>query len=196
VSEQLPTAVSNPLVEFCRECITRYANKWPATESDLAMDFVFKFDVLPLLTTGQIETLCFQLGIKVSFRALAPELAGHNCSYENDNLIELNEQEIVFGGMTHTLFHEIREIVERYFIDLRYPVMDENERELRADLFAGAVRTYCIHEIMGYLADGIADISSDLIRWGAYALLFAGVFAHGAACVLLPQQEDYVSKRR
>ena len=196
MSEQLPEVVSNPLVEFCRECITRYANKWPPTESDLAMDFAFKFDVLPLLTIEQIETLCFHLGIKVSFRTLAPELAGHNCSYENDNLIELNEKEIVLGSMTHTLFHEIREIMERYFIDLQYPAMDENERELRADLFAGAVRTYCIYKIMGYLADGIADISSDLVRWGAYALLIGGAFVHGAACILLPQQEDYISKYR
>lgn len=196
MSEQLSESISNPLVEFCRECITRYANKWPPTESDLAMDFVLKFDVLPLLTTEQIETLCFQLGIKLSFRALSPELAGHNCSYENGNLIELNNKEIVFGGMTHTLFHEIREIMERYFIGLQYPVMDENEGELRADLFAGAVRAYCPHEIIEDLADGIADISSDLVRWGAYTLLFAGALAHGAACILLPQQEDYVSKPR
>lgn len=194
MSEQLPESISNPLVDFCRECITRYANKWPPIETDLAMDFAFKFDVLPLLTKEQIETLCFHLDIKVSFRALAPELAGYNCSYENENLIVLNEKEIVFGGMTHTLFHEIREIMERYFIGLQYPVMNENDGEVRADVFAGAVRAYCTHKIMGFLSDGIGDISSNLVRWGAYALLFAGVFAHGAACILLPQQEDYVSK--
>jgi hypothetical protein len=158
MSEETPDVLSSPLVEFCRECITRHANKWPPSESDLAMEFVFKFDVMPVLTTERMEALCFQLGIEISFRTLPPDLPGQNASYENQVLIELNETEIVFGGMTHTLFHEIREIMERYFTALEHPVTARNEVELRADLFAGAVRAYCSYETIEYVANGIVDI--------------------------------------
>jgi hypothetical protein len=196
VSEQSPEAPSSPLFEFCSECVSRHSDNWPPTECDLAVDFVCTFDVLPVLSQAQIETLCFQLGIKVSFRALPPELPGHNGSYENENTIELNEKEIVFGGMTHTFFHEIRECMERNFSVLQHPVIAENELEKRADLFAAFVRINCIHKTLGDLIGGIEDISSTLLRWGAYALLFAGGLVYGVGCLSLPQQEDYISRNK
>jgi hypothetical protein len=160
------------------------------------VDFVSKFEVLPVLSVERIEALCFQLGIKVSFRDLPPCLPGHNGSYENDNLIEPNKKEIVFGGMTHTVFHEIREVMERHFIALQNSVIGENDPELCADLFAAAVRTYCTHGTIEYITGGIADIRSDLLRWGAYALLVGGVLAHGAGCILLPRQEDFTLRNK
>ncbi len=196
MSEQSPKVLSSPLLEFCQECISRHSNNWPPTENDLAVDFVSKFDVLPLLSRERIEALCFQLGIKVSFRVLPPELPGHNGSYENENAIELNEREIVFGGMTHTVFHETRECMERSFLVLRHPVIAENELEKRADLFAALVRVNCVHKTFEDLIGGIVDISSTLLRWGAYALLFAGGLAYGVGCVSLPQQEDYISRNK
>ncbi len=192
MSEQSPEVLSSPLVEFCTECISRHSNNWPPSKDDLAVDFVSQFEVLPLLSQKQIEALCFQLGIRVSFRVLPPELPGHNGSYENENAIELNEKEIAFGGMTHTLFHEIRELMERNFIGLQHPVIAENELEKRADLFAAFVRVNCIYKTLEDLMGGIADISSNLLRWGAYALLFGGALAHVVGCASLPQQEDYI----
>ena len=193
MSEKPPEAISNTLVEFCKECISRHSNNWPPSENDLALDFVSKFEVLPLLSREQIQDLCFQLGIKVSFRALRPDLPGHNGSYENEYAIELNEKEIVFGGMTHTVFHEIRECMERDFTALHHPVIAENALEKRADLFAASVRVNCTYKTLEDLMGGIADISSNLLRWGAFALVLVGVLAHGAACVLLPQYEDQIS---
>lgn len=193
MSEQSPEALSSTLVEFCKECISRHSNNWPPSENDLALDFVSKFEVLPLLSREQIQDLCFQLGIKVSFRVLPPELPGHNGSYERENAIELNEKEIVFGGMTHTVFHEIRECMERDFIALHQPVIAENELEMRADLFAVSVRVNCTYKTLEDLMGGIADISSNLLRWGAYALVFVGMLAHGAGCILLPKYEDQIS---
>jgi hypothetical protein len=160
------------------------------------VDFVCKFDVLPVLSREQIEALCFQLGIGVSFRVLPLDLPGHNGSYENENAIELNEKEIVFGGMTHTLFHEIRECMERNFSVLQHPVITENDLEKHADLFAAFVRVNCIYKTLGDLIGGIEDISSNLLRWAAYALLFAGGLAYGVGCVSLPPQEDYISRNK
>jgi len=194
VSERQPECFSSPLLQCCTELLSRYSKNWPPSENDLAMEFVSQFQVYPLLSREQIETLCFQLGIDVSFRVLSSNLPGHNCFYENKMAIELNEEEIAFGSMTHTVFHEIRELMERIFTDLEHPTISGNELEERAESFAAAVRMNCTLETLRYLTDGIADISSDLLRWGSYALVCLGLLIHGIGCAALPQYEDSIAR--
>lgn len=192
--EDQPEALSNPLQPFCTEFLSRHVNNWPPDEDTLARDFVSQFPVSSFLRREDVEKLCSSLDIGISFCALPSDLTGYNCSYADKKEIVLGEQEIVLGVMTHTCFHEIREIIERIFIDLGHPIALGNELEERAEQFATAVRINSMNKTLEFLIGEIANISSNWRRWGAYSLVFIGVLAHGAGCVLLPHFESRMAR--
>ncbi len=186
---------SAPLLAFCEAVLSRHESSWPPSEETLAEEFCSHFPVSPFPKPEGLKQLGLTLGIEVSFRVLSPELPGYNCSYEEKVEIVISEKEMFPGGITHTYFHEMREIIERVFIDLGHPTESGKQMEERAEEFATAIRMNSAHKILADLSEGIAKIQSNWRRLGAIFLISIFVLAYGVGCVLLPYFEDRMPRR-
>jgi hypothetical protein len=96
---------------------------------------------------------------------------------------------------THTLFHEIREIIERVFINLGHSTVSKEEMEERAEQFAIAVRANSAIKENEFLFENAMNISSNWLRWGSVALVSILAIAESVAFVLLPQYEARISRK-
>jgi hypothetical protein len=68
--------------------------------------------------------------------------------------------------------HELREILEHIFHDMGYPTAKERSAlEVRAETFAGSVRTDTFMEMWKDIIQGAEKIESKWKRWGAFFLL-------------------------
>jgi hypothetical protein len=180
---------SSPLLTFCQDFVASDAEGWPPQEDTLARAFVSHFPVASILFEPGIKEFCSSLGLDVSFRELPPDLAGSNFEYGEKREIVLSEIEDPFGITTHTLFHEIREIIERVFTGLGRPTISPAEMEQRAEQFAVAVRMHSTFKESEFLLTGALEIRSDLLRWGSVVLIFAFIFVQVIGHTLLPKFE-------
>ena len=121
---------SDPLLLFCKDVLSSNLQSWPPSEDTLARAFISRFPVWSVLMEDAANTLCERLGINVSYRQL-PDLSGFYEVYGEKREIILSDIENPLGISTHTLFHEIREIIERVFINLGHPTILEAEKEKR-----------------------------------------------------------------
>jgi hypothetical protein len=186
---------SDPLVPFCREFLSCNLPNWPVPEDSLASAFVSQFPVSSCLLSFNIEMICAQLKIPVLFRQLPRDLAGYNGAYEEKKEIVLPEIELFPGIGTHTLFHEIREIIERVFSDLGYPSATGKELEGRAEVFAATVRMEAAAQECKFLFEDTANISPNWLRWGSIFILSILAVTLVASCALLPHFESRLSRR-
>jgi len=183
-----------PLVLFCTEFLSRHRNNWPPSEDTLAREFLSAFPVSPFLTRAEVEALCSGLRIEVSFRPLPSDFTGYNCKYGEKKEIVLGEKEAVLGVITHSCFHEIREIIEGVFNDLGHSIALGNELEERAEQFAVAVRMNSANQTFEFLLAEIDNISSTWRRWGSLILVSILYLGHGAGCILLPHFEGRMTR--
>jgi hypothetical protein len=195
VPDGLEQSFSDPLRSFCKDFLSQNLESWPPREDALAKAFISKFPVSSFLMRPGVEAVCSTLGIEVSFRELPSELAGLNGAYEEKKEIVLTEKEDPLGIATHTLFHEIREIIERVFINLGHSTVSKEEMEERAEQFAIAVRANSAIKENEFLFENAMNISSNWLRWGSVALVSILAIAEGVAFVLLPQYEARISRK-
>jgi hypothetical protein len=185
---------SDPLVPFCREFLSRNLANWPVPEDSLASTFLSQFPVSSYLLSPNTEMIGAQLAIPVLFRQLPRGLAGYNGAYEEKKEIILPEIELFPGIRTHTLFHELREIIERVFSDLGYPTATGEELEGRAELFAATVRMQAAAQEFKFLFEDIANISPNWLRWVSIFILSILALTLVAACGFLPHFESRLSR--
>lgn len=162
---------SNPLLSFCRDFLSSNLENWPPTESALAQAFVSQFLVSSFLLQPGVEELSGRFGIDVSFREL-PDLAGFNSEYDWNKEIMLSTIENPLGITTHTFYHEIREFIERIFINLGHPTIPPGYQEKIAEEFAIAVRMNSAYNESESLLGNALEIRSNLLRWISVALNF------------------------
>jgi hypothetical protein len=180
---------SDPLLSFCKDFLSSNRESWPLSESALAWAFVSQFPVSSFLLRSGVEEVCLRLGVDVSFRELPPDLAGFNSGYGGNREIVLSEIENPLGITTHTFFHEIRELIERIFIDLGHPTIPPGELEKMAEEFAITVRMNSAFKESESSLENALEIQSDWLRWGSVALISGFVLFQVFLHILLPKYE-------
>lgn len=186
---------SDSLLSFCEGVLSRHQDNWPPSEEILAEEFLSCFPVSPFPEREELKQLGCKLGIEVSFRSLPPELPGYNCSYGEKKEIMIGETEIFPGVITHSFFHEMREIIEDVFIDLGYPTESGKQMEERAEHFAEAVRINSANKLLLGSVEEVRKIPSKVRRWGAFLLVFIFALGHRIGCLLLPYFEGRMPPR-
>jgi hypothetical protein len=186
-------ALPSPLLTFCKDLIVSNLERWPPDEDILARAFILQFPAASFLLQSSVEDLCLKLGIEVSFCELPPNLAGSNFQYGGRTEIVLSEREDPLGITTHTLFHEIREIMERVFIDLGYPTISAGELEQKAEKFAVEVRINSLLKETEFLFGSALEIRSNLLRWGSVAIISGFVLLLACGHIFLTKYEASMS---
>ena len=186
---------AQPLADFCTEFLSRHKEQWPG-EGALAREFTERFPIGPLSNTQQIVAFAKELGIDASLCALPDVLHGVNCSTGEQTLIVLSEQESFPGSREHTLFHELREIMECRFREHGYPTANGAELEKRAESFATEVRLSRMMKVLGPLFDDARAIEQTWKRWLAFAGIIVLILGAGAGCFLLPYFEEQFPRTR
>lgn len=116
--DALATATpAQSLTHFCAAFISRHKEHWPLDEGTLAHEFAEQFPLRTLSRSEHIIAFAKDLGIDASLLALPEEMHGFNCSTEERTIVLLSEQEGFPGSHEHTLFHELREVMEYRFRD-------------------------------------------------------------------------------
>jgi hypothetical protein len=187
------TAAPSPLLSFCKEFLILNLKNWPPDEDTLARAFISHFPTPSYLLQAGVQEFCAKLRIDVSFCELPPDLAGLNSEYDEKREIVLSEREYPLGITTHTLFHEIREIIERVFIDLGYPTIPPSEIERTAEQFAVAVRVHSLLKETEFLFGSALEIQSNLLRWGSVAIIFGFVLLVACGHIFLTKYEASLS---
>jgi len=182
-----------PLVTFCQGAVSKFASQWPPEESKLADAFIAHFSLPRLATFENQLNLCESLGIRVSEVILPDNLRGHNCCYGNQREIQIHNGKGHLITREHTLLHELREILEHIFHDMGYHTAKERSAlEVRAETFAGSVRTDTFMEMWKDILQGAEEIESKWKRWVAFFLLalfgIAGLFS----IMMFPAFEDQI----
>jgi hypothetical protein len=189
--------INNPLLGFCLAVISRHAEKWPPTEQVLADEFVDWFGAQSLMTPTAMRELCWMKGIDLSFIALPPELHGFNCSFHDKKEIIISEHEMVPFTHVHTLFHELREMLEHAFVELGHAtVTPKQSLEVKAEEFAMAARMETLTRELPAYIEMVGNIEKNWHRYFGYAFLIVFSVVYMFSCVFLPQFEDMISEAR
>ena len=188
---------NNPLLGFCLAVISRHSENWPPTEQVLAKEFVSWLGVKPFLTRDAMRKLCLSNGITLSFVALAPELRGFNCSFQDKKEIVISEHENVPFGDLHTLLHEFKEMLEHGFAEVGYATLTRRDSlEETAEEFAAVARMETgTREFPAYI-EIVGNIETPWQRYLGYVLLAIGFVAYMFTCATLPQYEEMIAESR
>jgi len=178
---------------FCEAVVTNHSAKWPPDEHTLADEFVSFFRVEGALEFKDLEQFCRDLGVGVSVQKLPREFRGHNHRYEGKREIIVGEVTTTAfpGTREHTLFHELRELIEYEFREMGCPVASSFvDMEARAESFAGAVRAYGAIKSWQPLLEGIGEIKSGWGKFVAILLVSALLIVWAFPLMMLPHWED------
>ena len=178
---------------FCQAVISKHASAWPPGEASLADEFLAFFQVEGFLGFLRFapEELCNKLGIRVTIRDLPQGLRGHNCAYEEKREIVIgavNGPAATLGSQEHTLFHELRELIEYEFQKLGYPTAVGSRLEERAESFASLVRSMAAMKGWGPVFQDF-DKQSGWAKFGLI-LLGCGLLVTFFTYFMLPHWED------
>ena len=182
---------------FCQTIVGKHSGNWPPREDEIAEEFLAFFQVDDVLPLEGLEKLCARLGIDVSVQALPGGLRGHNCALGEKREIVIGKVEgpaAVFGSQEHTLFHELRELIEYEFRKIGHPVAVASDLESRAETFAAMSRARASLRGWEPLLDGIGNVQS---TWGRFAVALPFlliILLESFSCLLLPHWEDQLLK--
>ncbi len=132
---------------FCQAVITKHSSAWPPDELTLAQEFLSFFQIEDSVKLHTSEELCRKLGVKLTVQNLPLGLRGHNCAYREMREIVIGPATgtaAMLGSEEHTLFHELRELIEYEFRRLNHPTAVGPELETRAESFASLVRSWAM----------------------------------------------------
>ena len=181
---------SRTLDGFCAEVRTRYAATWPPPETVLVQEFFAHFGAAHM---GSFETLarfCSGIGIDVSTAALPDDMRGCNYRHAGRRAIVVAHGPAFILSREHTVFHELRELLEYVFQELGHPTIPATALEARAEAFAMHARMTAVVETAEYLFDRAHLLRSPWTRLCALGLVGVGAVAALMGCALLPQLED------
>lgn len=182
------------LVGFCQTVYQKHGSAWPPTEETLAGQFVQYFELKTLANLGELQEICDRLGIIFRIEQLPESLRGINYRYQEKREIVISDSQLL--TKEHTTLHELREIIEYEFRDLRTPVCTTEDKEERADSFAVSVRMCAFGKEIPGLIEHVGSIESKWPRRAAYCLLFVFIAIYVLGLTLTPHLEDIVEEKR
>jgi len=148
-------------------------------------------------TPERLVNLCASLGIEVSFKNMPKCLTGAYGSLEGKTVIFICQEESFPGIKEHTIFHELREILEHSFKDLGFPsVTTGEELEKAAEDFAVQVRIALGRTVWTAMLEGTEKVESKLLRFVAFAFVVLGALVIEGSCALLPYFERVHSQSK
>lgn len=182
------------LIGFCQTVYQKHGSEWPPTEETLANEFVEYFQLETLFYLERLSELCNTLGIHLRVTDLPEPLKGHNYRFEDRRGILISARQVL--TKEHTGLHELRELMEYEFRDLRTPVCTTRDQEERAESFAVSVRICAFgKEIPGWM-DHVSRIESKWPRRAAYGVSFVIIAIYVLGLILTPRLEDAMEEKR
>jgi len=181
---------------FCERVVAKYSANWPPTEETIAREFV-SFAQPDGLDLGSLEGLCARFGISVLVRRLPEGIRGYNHLFGQKRQILIAQSQstgTVFGIQEHTLFHELRELIEYEFREIGSSVA-LSDLESRAESFASTVRLEASMMVWKPLLDDVTEMKSGWGRIVLGLLLVFFVAVQAFSCVMLPRWEDQLERR-
>lgn len=179
---------------FCQTVYQKHGSEWPPTEETLADEFVEYFKLETLVNLGELQEICDRLGIIFRIEQLPESLRGINYRYQEKREIVISDSQLL--TKEHTTLHELREVIEYEFRDLRTPICTTEDKEGRADSFAVSVRMCAFgKEIPGWM-DHVGSIESKWPRRAAYGVSFVIIAIYVLGLILTPRLEDAIDEKR
>lgn len=193
---QIPdNAKSLALPEFCAAIVNRHASAWPPTENQLAQEFLAHFGIARLGFYDGLVKWCGEVGVDVSTRELPHDLRGANFWHEKNMSIVMPVNGGCLISREHTLFHELRELLEWEFDHLGHSC-DLDTLESRADQFAACVRMAMFVESSKDFFKLASDVQNPIGRACAYGLVGVLTVAVVVGCARVRQLEAQFEARQ
>lgn len=180
---------SRALPDFCAAVVNRHGSAWPSTEDQLARDFLKHFGIARLGSYDALVEWCGTVGIAVSTRELPHDLRGFNYWHESGMSIVMPINGGCLISREHTLFHELRELLDGIFGYLGHPIGDRDGLESRAEQFAACARIAIVVESSKDFFQFAGDVKNPLGRVCAYGLVGALTLVLVVGCARVRQLE-------
>lgn len=123
----------NPLKAFCEAYISQNRETWPTSEQQVAKAFVSHFEIPFVSRVEDLQDFLIHTNIELIERELPADLLGVNMSFGVKRQI-FTSRNALFE--THTVLHEIREIMEVDFRELGFSTTNSSDLDSRADEFS------------------------------------------------------------
>jgi hypothetical protein len=189
-------AENNPILGLCLRLISQHGQNWPPTEDVLASEFVGWLGTSAFLSRDAMKRLCAAKGINLSFVSLPHEIRGFNCSFANKREIVITDTQPSPFDL-HTLFHELREMLEHVFAELGYSTIGpEDFLEVQAEHFAVLCRMAAATRELPAFLEMTGNIEKKWTRYLSYGLLLVFGVAYLFSCIFTLQMEEALSEAR
>ncbi len=188
----VPVPGAGALAAFCKHVIAKQASNWPPSEETLAQEFVDYFKLEAVVPLCEIQELCEKSGIVFRVAHLPKTLHGFNHRFRDKREILISESHVL--TREHTALHELREMLEYDFCDLKKPICMESDKEERADQFAFSVRMCALSREVPKVLELIGTIESTWRRRAMYVLTFVMGVAYLLSLALIPHLEELAEK--
>jgi len=185
------TVQSRALLEFCAAVADKYAPVWPPTEDQLARDFLAHFGIARLAHYDGIIKWCGEVGVQFSTEELPHDMRGFNYWHENTFSITMPINGGCLISREHTLFHELRELLEHNFRHTGRPTAVGAALESRAEQFAACVRIAVCLESSKDFVETARGVRDPLGRLFAYGLAAAATGVLILGCMSVRQLEAH-----
>jgi hypothetical protein len=177
------------LPDFCAAVVDRHASAWPPTEDQLARDFLAHFGIAGLAHYDGLVKWCDEVGITFSTADLPHDVRGFNYWHENTLSIVMPINGGCFISREHTLFHEVRELLEHNFSGLGRSTAGGDVLESRAEHFAACVRMAIFVESSKDFFKLASEVRNPIGRACAYGVVGVLTVAAVMGCAGIRQLE-------
>ena len=186
-NNSIETERPDTLAMFCEVYISQKGRNRPIDEWELADAFVKAFEIPPLFDVSGFEGFLAKTNIELRKANLPADLLGVHMSVEGKRRIDLSERPEQRLFQVHTVFHEIREILEKDFRRLGFSTSESDEDlEHCANQFAFCAVICSQMDIFKFWFNNAYEIKSNWRKWGTLSLVGMGllvvaIYAFGGA---------------
>jgi len=164
----MDTPSQDLLKAFCEDHVSQHREKWPTSEHALAKAFVSHFEIPIVHRVADLHNFLVQTNIELIERDLPSDLLGVNMCFgvKRQIFTSRNADHVPFD--THTVLHEIREIMEVEFRGLGFSTTNSSDLDSRADDFSFGVDMCAV---TASLMDWTKDARETNSMWAKIAAL-------------------------
>lgn len=194
MAAQAEVPVSVSLTAFCITVVEKHGSSWPISEELLASEFTDFFKLTGITHLWELRQLCSQLEIEFREAPLPDCLRGYNISYSGKRILLVSDELAPWGGVEHTILHELRELIEYELAALGKVTFQSSNGEELAEEFA--VRTCVLGKEAPEWFDGVSKIERTWPRRFGYLLAILMVVGYAAGILLFPKIEEWHEQQK